>query len=52
MGVSRTRSIFNIQGETNLGSDGSEQNPQREAVPLFPDVQEPQELRNNSLEGT
>ena len=46
MGVSRTRSIFNIQGETNLGSDGGGQNPQEEAfaiVPLFPNIQELQE---------
>ena len=52
MGVSRTRNIFIIQGETNLGSDGSEQNPQGEAVPSFPDVQESQESQNNSPEGT
>jgi hypothetical protein len=43
MGVSRTRCIFIIQGKANLGSDGSEQNPQGEAVPSVPHKQERQE---------
>jgi len=51
MGVSRTRSILIIQGETNLGSDESEQNQQGEAVPSFPNIQESQELWNNGPEG-
>jgi len=50
--MSRTCSIFKIQGETNLGSDENEQNLQGEAVPLFPNIQESQESWNNSPDGT